>query len=151
MLPASWGWNRAQQTVQVEAQVEAQVGATYQGCAAAGYSGCCTEGDCKAVSGCYCDVTCYYFRTCCDDITMAGCYRKSTLVWGSCFVDMVMDGSIGSVLLDFTECPLDCFSVTVVFHVSVLPGRCAWNLGILHFSLGRIILYCLQSHAAVYT
>ena len=34
----------------------------------------------KAASGCYCDVTCYYFRTCCDDITANGCYRKNTVV-----------------------------------------------------------------------
>jgi len=58
---------------------QALVGAVYQGCVAAGYKGCCTEGDCKAASGCYCDVTCYYFRTCCDDMITVGCYRKSTI------------------------------------------------------------------------
>ena len=26
------------------------------GCAAAGYTGCCTGDDCKTESGCYCDV-----------------------------------------------------------------------------------------------
>ena len=40
---------------------------------------------------------------------------------------MVMDGSIGRVLLDFTECPLDCFSVTVVFHVSVVDVPGIWG------------------------
>ena len=63
----------------VDAVSQALNAATYQGCAAAGHKGCCTEGDCKAASGCYCDVTCYYFRTCCDDITANGCYRKNTL------------------------------------------------------------------------
>ena len=46
------------------------------GCAAAGYDGCCTGDDCKTESGCYCDVKCYYFHNCCDDITAVGCYRK---------------------------------------------------------------------------
>ena len=55
----------------------AGVTSTYQGCAAAGYSGCCDK-NCKTASGCYCDVRCYYFRNCCDDITSVGCYRKST-------------------------------------------------------------------------
>ena len=44
------------------------------GCAAAGYNGCCTGDDCKTESGCYCDVKCYYFHNCCDDITSIGCY-----------------------------------------------------------------------------
>ena len=56
----------------------AGVTSTYQGCAAAGYSGCCTDENCKTASGCYCDVRCYYFHNCCDDITSVGCYRKST-------------------------------------------------------------------------
>ena len=55
----------------------ASMTSTYQGCAAAGYSGCCEE-NCKTPSGCYCDVRCYYFHNCCDDITSVGCYRKST-------------------------------------------------------------------------
>ena len=46
------------------------------GRAAAGYDGCCTGDDCKTESGCYCDVKCYYFRNCCDDITAIGCYHK---------------------------------------------------------------------------
>ena len=46
------------------------------GCAAAGYTGCCTGDNCKTDSGCYCDVRCYYFHNCCDDITSIGCYRK---------------------------------------------------------------------------
>ena len=46
------------------------------GCAAAGYNGCCTGDNCKTDSGCYCDVKCYYFHNCCDDITKVGCYRK---------------------------------------------------------------------------
>ena len=58
------------------------VTSTNQGCAAAGYSGCCTDENsqnCKTTSGCYCDVKCYYFHNCCDDITSVGCYRKSTI------------------------------------------------------------------------
>ena len=46
------------------------------GCAAAGYTGCCTGENCKTDSGCYCDVKCYYFHNCCDDVTAIGCYRK---------------------------------------------------------------------------
>ena len=49
------------------------------GCAAAGYDGCCTGDDCKTESGCYCDVKCYYFHNCCDDITAIGCYRKCAI------------------------------------------------------------------------
>jgi len=71
------GRGHAGRVIQAD-QDEIQAGATYQGCAAAGFNGCCAEGNCKAASGCYCDVTCYYFRTCCDDITEVGCYRKST-------------------------------------------------------------------------
>ena len=48
------------------------------GCAAAGYTGCCTGDNCKTDSGCYCDTKCYYFHNCCDDITSIGCYRKCT-------------------------------------------------------------------------
>jgi len=50
------------------------------GCAAAGYTGCCTEDNCKTESGCYCDVRCYYFHNCCDGITSIGCYRKCTTI-----------------------------------------------------------------------
>ena len=53
------------------------------GCAAAGYTGCCTGDNCKTDSGCYCDVRCYYFHNCCDDITSIGCYRKCT-AYSSC-------------------------------------------------------------------
>ena len=49
------------------------------GCAAAGYTGCCTGDNCKVDSGCYCDVKCYYFHNCCDDITAIGCYRKCAI------------------------------------------------------------------------
>ena len=49
------------------------------GCAAAGYTGCCTGDNCKTDSGCYCDVKCYYFHNCCDDITAIGCYRKHAI------------------------------------------------------------------------
>ena len=49
------------------------------GCAAAGYTGCCTGDNCKTDSGCYCDVKCYYFHNCCDDITAIGCYRKCAI------------------------------------------------------------------------
>ena len=52
-----------------------------QGCAAAGYHGCCTEGNCKTTSGCYCGVDCYFFRNCCDDITVVGCYREYKLLY----------------------------------------------------------------------
>ena len=53
------------------------------GCAAAGYRGCCTGDNCKTDSGCYCDVRCYYFHNCCDDITSIGCYRKCA-AYSSC-------------------------------------------------------------------
>ena len=49
------------------------------GCVAAGYTGCCIGGNCKVESGCYCDVKCYYFHNCCDDITASGCYRKCAI------------------------------------------------------------------------
>ena len=49
------------------------------GCAAAGYTRCCTGDNCKVESGCYCDVKCYYFHNCCDDITSIGCYRKYSI------------------------------------------------------------------------
>ena len=49
------------------------------GCAAAGYTGCCTGDNCRVKSGCYCDVKCYYFHNCCDDITAIGCYRKCAI------------------------------------------------------------------------
>ena len=65
----------------------AGVASTNQGCAAAGYNGCCTN-NCKTTSGCYCDVKCYYFHNCCDDITSVGCYRKSTIfaiIWQCAF------------------------------------------------------------------
>ena len=78
--PASWKMGRGRAEATQADQDKTQAEATYQGCAAAGHSGCCTEGDCKAASGCYCDVTCYYFRTCCSDITDVGCYRKNTAV-----------------------------------------------------------------------
>ena len=48
-------------------------------CVAAGYVGCCTDGDCEVVIqtsplSCFCDTVCYIFDDCCDDIALIGCY-----------------------------------------------------------------------------
>ena len=48
-----------------------------QGCVAAGYTGCCADGECRAASGCYCDISCFITDTCCQDIEAAGCHSKS--------------------------------------------------------------------------
>ena len=80
---AGWGGWGNEETKEVQNQLDqtnndlARHQAT--GCAGAGYNGSCTGDDCKTESGCYCDVKCYYFHNCCDDITSIGCYRKCTI------------------------------------------------------------------------
>ena len=51
-------------------------------CVAAGYSGCCMEGDCHGslqdlTSSCFCDEACHQFNDCCDDITEINCTRNN--------------------------------------------------------------------------
>ena len=80
LTPAAFGAQSDENEVAKEVQSmldKARPQAT--GCAAAGYDGCCTGDNCKTESGCYCDVKCYYFHNCCDDITTIGCYRKHTI------------------------------------------------------------------------
>ena len=51
-------------------------------CVDAGFTGCCTNNDCEVfsptfASSCYCDVLCYVFDDCCEDITDIGCHQQN--------------------------------------------------------------------------
>ena len=60
-----------------------QVNTCAGSCADAGFSGCCVDDNCEITAAavplsCYCDVLCYEFNDCCDDIELIECHPHNS-------------------------------------------------------------------------
>ena len=53
-------------------------------CTVAGFTECCTSGDCNSApfhpSKCFCDSLCYKFNDCCEDVALIGCREENGIV-----------------------------------------------------------------------
>ena len=54
-------------------------------CSEAGFTGCCTDGNCASApsqaSSCFCDALCYKYKDCCDDVNDIGCSNEQGILW----------------------------------------------------------------------